>query len=781
MTSKKSSKKSKTHTLANSKTILNSKVTLGSNKKVLSQVDIKLKQAEMLLSVSRKVSAMETVDEILESLVEIATNEMGGERGSLFLNDPSTNELYSRVAMGMHRREIRIMNNAGIVGSVFQSGEGLIVKNAYVDDRFDKSTDESSGFKTKSILCTPIKTVKGEIIGCTQVLNKKKGFFTKSDMSFLELITSQAAVALQSTLYVEKVQKAHEEEMEFTDIISDITGEIKIDTLLKRVMDEATRILKADRSTLFLNDEKTNELWSQVGQGLGTTEIRLPNHLGIAGTVFQSNKSINIPHAYADLRFNPAFDKKTGYFTRSILCVPLVNKKGKTIGVTQALNKKGGPFNEGDAQRLKAFTAQIAIALENAKLFSDVQKMKNYNDAMLQSMSNGVITLDVNSNIVTCNSSSERILQTKSKNLIGKSAKEFFGEVNKWVIERIERINKTKTSESVMDQELKFDNGNISINLTILPLTDEEDESLGLMMMLDDISSEKRMKSTMSRYMDPGLADQLMGDGSELLGGQDIEATLLFSDVRSFTTITEQLGAQGTVKLLNDYFTIMVDCLNKFGGMLDKFIGDAIMAGFGVPVAGEDDPDRAVKCAISMLEELKSWNNQRISRNLPPVEIGIGLNTGRVVSGNIGSLKRMDFTMIGDGVNLAARLESACKQYAAKLLISEFTYKKLKGIYRIRDVDLVVVKGKTEPVGVYEVLDFYSDDEFPNVMEVLGHFKTGVENFRKGSWKRAIESFNDAYRVHPNDKLSQIYIKRCEHLISNPPKDWDGVWVMTSK
>ena len=760
---------------------MNSKNILKKQKKTLSKVDIKLQQAETLLSVSKKVSAMESVDEILESLVEIATFEMQAERGSLFINDPLTNELYSRVALGMQRREIRVMNDSGIIGNVYQSGKGVIIKNAYEDERFDKSIDESSGFHTKSILCTPLKNVKGEIIGCTQVLNKKKGYFTKADMLFLELITSQAAIALQSNLYVEKVQKAHEEEMEFTDIISDITGEIKIDTLLKKVMEEATRILKADRSTLFLNDEKTNELWSQVGQGLGTTEIRLPNHAGIAGTVFQTNKSINIPHAYADLRFNPSFDKKTGYFTRSILCVPLVNKTGKTIGVTQSLNKKDGPFNEGDEQRLKAFTAQIAIALENAKLFSDVQKMKNYNDAMLQSMSNGVITIDTDYKIVTCNSAGERIFQTKSKNIVGKSAKEFFGNKNKWVIERINRINETKLSESVMDQELKFAKDSISVNLTVLPLADEKDQSLGLMMMIDDISSEKRMKSTMSRYMDPSLADQLMGEGSELLGGQDIEATLLFSDVRSFTTITEQLGAQGTVKLLNDYFTIMVDCINKSGGMLDKFIGDAIMAGFGVPVAGNDDPDRAVSCGISMLNELKKWNAQRISKNLPPVEIGIGLNTGYVVSGNIGSLKRMDFTMIGDGVNLAARLESACKQYAAKLLISEFTYKKLKGIYRIRDVDLVVVKGKTEPVGVYEVLDFYNEEEFPNVMEVLGHFKTGIERFRKGSWKKAIDSFNKACQLHPKDKLSQIYIKRCEHLISDPPKNWQGVWVMTSK
>ena len=107
-------------------------------------------------------------------------------------------------------------------------------------------------------------------------------------------------------------------------------------------------MLKADRSTLFLNDEKTNELWSQVGTGLDAIQIRLPNHLGIAGAVFTSGKTINIPYAYADLRFNPAFDKKTGYFTRSILCVPVVNKDGKVIGVTQVLNKRGGPFNEED-------------------------------------------------------------------------------------------------------------------------------------------------------------------------------------------------------------------------------------------------------------------------------------------------------------------------------------------------------------------------------------------------------------------------------------------------
>ena len=190
------------------------------------------------------------------------------------------------------------------------------------------------------------------------------------------------------------------------------------------------------------------------------------------------------------------------------------------------------------------------------------------------------------------------------------------------------------------------------------------------MLMIEDISTEKRLKSTMARYMDPGIANQLVASGAEALGGQSVTATVLFSDVRSFTTITEQLGAQGTVALLNEYFTLMVDCIQREEGMLDKFIGDAIMAAFGIPVQHEDDADRAVRAAIGMMRELNSWNQQRLTEGKLPVDIGIGLNTDVVVSGNIGSRKRMDYTIIGDGVNLAARLESAFKQYGAHILMS---------------------------------------------------------------------------------------------------------------
>ncbi len=334
----------------------------------------------------------------------------------------------------------------------------------------------------------------------------------------------------------------------------------------------------------------------------------------------------------------------------------------------------------------------------------------------------------------------------------------------------------------LMDAELGVGDEKVSANVTILPLFSMEKKRLGSMLLIEDISSEKRMKSTMSRYMDPGIADRLVASGADLLGGQSVPATVLFSDIRGFTTITEQLGAQGTVALLNEYFTLMVDCIQHEEGMLDKFIGDAIMAAFGIPVGHEDDADRAVRAAIAMLHALKAWNIQRVAEGKMPVDMGIGLNTDMVVSGNIGSKKRMDYTIIGDGVNLASRLESACKQYGSHILVSEFTYAKLRGTYRAREMDLVVVKGKTQPVAIHEILDYHTEESYPHLIDALGYFRDGLAKYRQGKWNDALKQFSEVVAMNPADKAAGLYVERCRHLAEHPPgDDWNGVWLMESK
>ena len=743
-----------------------------------------LDQMNLLMRVARQVAAHDTLDQMLGAVVAASAEQTKAERGTLFLNDDQTGELYSRIAQGTGFREIRILNNTGIAGHVFHNGVGAVVLDPYKDPRFNRAIDQETGFRTRSILCAPIRSVKGEMLGVLQMLNKTEGDFTESDLNLLEAMTTHVAMTLRSAQQLERMAAVRQKEMKFLDLVSDVTQDIDLNTMLARVVSEAARMLQADRASLFLNDEKKNELFSRVAMGSNVGEIRLPNHAGIAGAVFTSGQAINIPYAYADLRFNPAFDKRTGYFTRSILCVPITNKAGRTIGVTQVLNKRGGPFNDEDMSRLKAFTAQLAISLENAKLFDDVQNMKNYNESVLQSMSSGVLTLNEEGKIVTCNSSGLRIFKVGMPVLLNKPAAEFFVDGNAWVMDRIKHVDTTQAQDVRMDAELIVEGAKVSANVTFTPLVSssvDKPGKLGTMIMVEDISSEKRMKSTMSRYMDPGLADQLMAGGDEALGGRSVPATVLFSDVRGFTTITEELGAHGTVTLLNEYFTIMVDCIQKQGGMLDKFIGDAIMAVFGLPVSHDDDADRAVRTTISMITDLRAWNATRLAQGKKPIDMGIGLNTGSVVSGNIGSPKRMDYTIIGDGVNLAARLESACKQYGARILISANTLAQLRGTYRLREADQVVVKGKTEPVGVFELLDYHTPETFPNMVDSLDIYRTGLEAYKRADWDRAISFFDRSLELNPKDALPAMYNKRCNYMKEHPPENWDGVWVLKDK
>jgi adenylate cyclase len=743
---------------------------------------------EWLLWVLTQVSSQDGLDMQLRTVVDYAREAVGATRGSLFMFDDSTNELYTRIADGMYRREIRISSEAGVAGSVYTTGQPSIVLDASKDPRFLAEVDKETGFVTTDMLAVPVRTLRGNVIGVAQMLNKMEGHFDKRDLTLMEALTQNVAIVLHGSTQLEASVMRRKQESEMLDVVSEASTEIHLGPLLNRIIGTVSRMLNCERSTLFLNDPKTKFLYTEVGQGLGVTRIRFPNHMGIAGAVFTTSKTINIPYAYADLRFNPSFDRQTGFFTRSILCVPVVNKKGEVIGVTQALNKIGGVFTDEDEQRLRAFTAQIAIALENAKLFDDVQTVKNYNESMLESMSNGVLTVDDKGNFGAVNAAAQKILRKRGSDLIGTPASAFFVEENQWVADSLARVQSTGMQDIVMDAEILVKGSRegevpekMSVNLTVQTLKNNKQENIGNLMLIEDISSEKRVKATMARYMDPALADKLIAGGEEILGGTSSEATVLFSDIRSFTTLTEQLGPQGTVALLNEYFTLMVDCITHEGGMLDKFIGDAIMAVFGTPFPHDDDEDRSVRAGIEMLRSLNRFNEERALKGLMAVDMGLGINTDNIVSGNIGSPKRMDYTVIGDGVNLASRLEGACKTYSAKMLISERTWKLLRGSYRCREVDWVIVKGKTEPVGIVEVLDWHTEESFPNVMDTIGLWKMGLDAYRSGNFSDAKRRFEETLKVNPKDKLCYTYIERCDDLMAEPPTDWDGIYTMKSK
>ena len=385
-----------------------------------------------LLEVADRLSDTLSLDLLFRRLIEITTDELGAERGTIFLNDRSRSELISRVAMGEMAQEIRFPNHLGIAGAVFTTGESIVIDDAYADPRFNSSTDRKTGFRTRNILTAPIRNRQGEMVGVIQLLNKKCGNFTRADLSLLEAMACQAASALQNAQLYEQVERAHHEEAQLHEVTRAISSELTLNKLLRKIMDFTTSILDADRSTLFLHDEKRDELWSVVAQGLDSVVIRFPSRMGIAGSVFATGETVNIRDAYNDLRFNQEVDRKTGYVTRSILCAPVLNKEGKILGVTQVLNKKGSPFTEVDENRLKAFSAQASIAIENAKLFEEVLNMRNYNESILESLSDGVISVNEEREVEKCNSASLRILDLRMDAVVGRTAGEIFSGDRRW-------------------------------------------------------------------------------------------------------------------------------------------------------------------------------------------------------------------------------------------------------------------------------------------------------------------------------------------------------------
>ena len=239
-----------------------------------------------------------------------------------------------------------------------------------------------------------------------------------------------------------------------------------------------------------------------------------------------------------------------------------------------------------------------------------------------------------------------------------------------------------------------------------------EDLASGFNHMVEGLQERDKLKTTFGKYMTASVMEHLMA-GKVQLGGETLTATILFSDIRSFTSISEKMDAKSLVALLNEYFTEMVDVVIKEDGVVDKYIGDAIMAVFGAPVTKKDDAIHAVRAAVGMRKALAKLNEKLKARGMTPLKTGIGVHTGEVVAGNIGSEKRMEYTVIGDAVNLASRLESSTKELGTPVLISEDTYALVKDHVDARAVKEITVKGREKPVMTYEILGMKGEAASP--------------------------------------------------------------------
>jgi class 3 adenylate cyclase/HAMP domain-containing protein len=294
--------------------------------------------------------------------------------------------------------------------------------------------------------------------------------------------------------------------------------------------------------------------------------------------------------------------------------------------------------------------------------------------------------------------------------------------------------------------------------------------------------NERKIRSIFQKYVPQEVIDSVFANPESALVGENRILAILFTDIRSFTTISENFAPDELVKSLNSYFEMLIDIISAHGGTPDKYIGDAVMAFFGAPVRHENDPLEAVKAALEMQEAIAEFNRKHAEEGKPPFKTGIGINYGVVTVGNIGSDKKMDYTIIGESVNLGSRLESLTKHLGQDVIFSETVYRKLKVngelVLPCRLLNKIQPKGTTRGVNIYTAARTLT----PRQQKAWGYHHAGVKHFRSRNFQEAARFFAAVRKLLPDDKLAELYLEDCARFVKNPPPaDWDGTLIMSEK
>ncbi len=564
--------------------------------------------------------------------------------------------------------------------------------------------------------------------------------------------------------------------------------------LLARLGALVADFLAAEQASVWLYSPRGDEMRG-FPAGAPAGEVRVPAGRGLTGAALLDGVALASADPQIDPRFDPQVDQPPGCDARTLLCLPL-SSEGALVGVVVAANKRSGPFGPTDEARLRGVAALLGGVLERARRLDELEHAREDHEGILDGLSLAVLKVAPDGRLARANAAARRLLRRDASTLLESDVRALFTGSNAWVAELRLAAAQAGEARTAMNKELLLSSpsppppglverrrARAIVHAQAIPLQGAAGTHAGSLLVIEDVTREKRLRGALTRYMASDVAERLMEEGEGgALGGRVQKATMLFADIRDFTRLTERLGPRETVALLNDAFGLMVDCVLDRHGTLDKYIGDGLMAVFGAPYSMGYDAENAVAAALDMLRALRGLNLRRLERGEERLRMGFGLNTDEVLSGNIGSPRRMDYTVIGDGVNLAARLEGANRDYGTELLVSEFTLAELRRPYLLREVDRLRVRGRNQPVAVFELLDYAPENVLPHLRYVVALYNEGLERYRRREWEAARRMFDEALVQRSDDGPARTYRERCAFFERQPPPDdWDGVWELTRK
>jgi adenylate cyclase len=490
-----------------------------------------------------------------------------------------------------------------------------------------------------------------------------------------------------------------------------VNSTLEIDEVLQIVMDTIVRLTEAERGFLMLRDER-GEMVIRIARNWEQESIN-QSESSISRTIVQkvidAGEAVLTTNALEDQRFSGT-ESIIAFNLRSILCVPLMVKT-ELIGVIYTDNRiRTGIFSESDRDLMIAFANQAAVAIENARLFSslkrtlaEVTELKNLMDDVFASIVSGVITADVQDQITLCNRAAASILGQTSAEIIGRKLDEIIPTFAGDIKPHLEAVR--KSDKPVVGLEFSrslAQGGNIDWRLNLSPLKDAGQITQGVAIVLDDLTERKKLEAQrglLQRMVSPAVLDQI-DPNSLQAGGKQVFITVLFADVRGFTSYSEKHSPEELVAVLNQYLAAAADAVLAQEGTVDKFLGDAVMAWYNAPILQPDHTLRAVKSALAIREAIAKLHTE-----LPKeahLDFGIGIHYGEAVLGWIGTEKRLEFTSLGDSVNIAKRIQENCAKN--QILISKEAYERVKDEVEAIPFAPLIVKGKAQPIEVFDVV-----------------------------------------------------------------------------
>ena len=521
--------------------------------------------------------------------------------------------------------------------------------------------------------------------------------FTDIDYKILEIISNHLTEALFNYELLENVEQKKRElnikllELEtLFDIGVAISSVLDVNELAEDVLFRAIGVLNASKGMFIRQNDQSPILDILSMFNWGDSKFLLSKKIDVLNKINDGDGGLI-------LTSNDKTELQKKLKEDNLLVVPL-RAKENLLGFMVLCDKETRSgvegFNELDLDILTSLSNQAAVAMDNAKLFKEITEAKQFNESILGSIATGVITINVLGEVDSVNKAGENILKMDKDSIINNHYM-FLFEKDPDVIEIITKTELSKKITTEINIPFLTASQETIVNVSAAPRIDINGNAEGLVIAIEDISDVSKVKNTFKRYVSKQVVDNLLEDETKLnLGGEEREVTILFTDIRGFTSMSENMEPEQVVMTLNEYFSEMIDIVFKHNGTLDKIIGDELMVVFGAPLAADDDTERALNTAVEMQNKIKELNDIRKQRGEDPVLVGAGINKGFVVSGNIGSRDMMDYTVIGDTVNLGSRLCSAAGP--GEIIVSKEVIKNQEDKFSFKELKPILEKGKKD-------------------------------------------------------------------------------------